>query len=757
MKSRVERRLNTLDPKVSIIITHYQAEKELRKTLKFFSEIKKKKKSVEFIFVDNDETKIVGKKILKNYPWIKYYEAPTNLGFGGGCNFGRKKARGEYLLFLNSDISIDYRSFIILFTLLKKEKDVAIVSPKLVNISGKYYAQATNELTPLRGIFALSILNKIFPHNLFSNKYMMVDWDRSTSREVEVIQLGAFMIKSEVYDSVGGFDEKMFLYFEENDLSNKLRNVGWKLVYLPKAMVTHLEAKGTPKDSEKIKKVFAHSRFYYFKKHYGALSALVVEFFARLSKENVFFMIIFFVGTFLRFYRIENRFSFAGEMGSELLEMKNYVLSGKIPLLGPATSHPWLSFGPLYYWLAIPILILFNFNPLSLAYISAFFGSLLILLNYYIISALINKSSALISSLLIAISYSFIYITWGARFYSLVPFFFYPFLYFFTKYLNGNQKSIFWSALFFGVMLNFHYTPLILIPALVLLIYFKQKKLEPKSLGYGLVGLLITQIPLIIDNLLNRVDMLTKFIAWFPYRILIFLGLYPAENEVVISSGNSLISYYNFVMNSFSPPLKGVHIIILLSLILVAVYFLKFRKEIWRGDIVKTLFYFLILGSVGIFIHSNPPYHYFLPLYLIPILLVSIILSKFIEKRQLKYFAYLILSIITIVHVNYYFSNNWFYKQDEVVEGEYVPFSLQLEATDSIISDAGGSQFSLKRIGPNDQFEDDYAQNYIYLLWWKGKESKEGESLVYTINENRKNTESEQEIYSDGGLTVTKK
>ena len=80
-----------------------------------------------------------------------------------------------------------------------------------------------------------------------------------------------------------------------------------------------------------------------------------------------------------------------------------------------------------------------------------------------------------------------------------------------------------------------------------------------------------------------------------------------------------------------------------------------------------------------------------------------------------------------------------------------------MEATDSIISDAGGSQFSLKRIGPNDQFEDDYAQNYIYLLWWKGKESKEGESLVYTINENRKNPESEQEIYSDGGLTVTKK
>ena len=86
-----------------------------------------------------------------------------------------------------------------------------------------------------------------------------------------------------------GFDKNFFLYFEEFDLCKRVKEVGWKIYMVPDAVVEH---DWEPSEKTPDSKYFAESRFYYFRKHYGIIWAIVVEFFARLSKKVAFILLL---------------------------------------------------------------------------------------------------------------------------------------------------------------------------------------------------------------------------------------------------------------------------------------------------------------------------------------------------------------------------------------------------------------------------------------------------------------------------------
>ena len=740
---------------VSVVIVHYGHGDEVFKCLDSLAEIRKKFKLIETILVDNNEEKTEKSKILSKYKWVKYIHTSKNLGLAGGRNLGFKKAKGEYIFSLDSDVTIDAKSFENLYKEIRINKSRGIVSPRIKSISGSWFGCATLELTPLTGIFYLSFLKKIFPENPIIKNHLMSGWDRKTSRNVETIQNGACFIRKKALEEIGGFDENLFLYFGEEDISKRMRDKGWELYLDSKSEAIHLESKWTPKNTNSIRKIWSRNRFHYFNKNYGMISALIVESFARVSKESILLILILLLGTFLRLYKLEERFQFAGEQGNELLQMKNFIESGQIPLLGPATSHPWLSFGPLYYWLMIPVLTLFDFNPLSVGYLMAIMGTLLIFVNYLIVKSLFDKKTAIISSFLIAVSYSFVQNTLGARFFSLVPFFFYPFIYYLSRTENNNLKAIFWAGFYFGVMINFHYTPLIYLPAIILIVFLNRKFLKKVSFGYTFLGFSVTQIPILIHNFFNEFEMLFKFIAWFPYRFLVFFGLFPGKGESWGSLYESASSAFNFLINSFVVPGNFERVVFLTLLLVVLLLSRKRLKEFCKNTIVKLLILFLTLGVVSLFLHGAPPYHYFLPLYPIPIILFSSLLSKIYSNDGTKYLILTALLVVGIINLKYYFSDKWFYKFTSKIEGEYVPYELQLKAAESIIDDSNSGKYSLSRVGPNDQFEGDFAQNYIYLLWLRGNEPVNGQKLTYTIYEGTKPASGEV-IYNYGGLSIVK-
>src|SRR3990170_7826448 len=133
------------------------------------------------------------------------------------------------------------------------------------------------------------------------------------------------------------------------------------------------------------------------------------------------------LGTFLRLYRLEENLVFHGELGHNYLAIKDFIIERTVPLLGPPTSHPWLAFGPLYYWIMAPIMVLARFDPRAGSLVMAFLSSAALVLAYGVLRRLFNKRIATLSTFLMAISPAWISLAREARFYSLVPLLFFPF------------------------------------------------------------------------------------------------------------------------------------------------------------------------------------------------------------------------------------------------------------------------------------------------------------------------------------------
>ena len=263
-------------PDVSIIIVHYQAKPELFACLSSIisSNIKT---GYEVIVVDNDETKTIGKQLTENFPWVRYAKASGNIGFGAGNNLGSRIAIGKYFFFLNPDTILEKGSVDLLIESIEAGKNIGIIAPQLIDTKSNILPyQCSAKLTPLSGLISHSVINRIYPNNPISKKYWLRDWDRKSARYVEVVQGAAFMVKRKLFDEIGGFDEQFFMYFEESDFCLRTKQHGWSIVFEPRAKVIHLSEKST-KDKPRALQIFRNSRTYYFNKHFGQTTGVIVQ------------------------------------------------------------------------------------------------------------------------------------------------------------------------------------------------------------------------------------------------------------------------------------------------------------------------------------------------------------------------------------------------------------------------------------------------------------------------------------------------
>ena len=138
----------------------------------------------------------------------------------------------------------------------------------------------------------------------------------------------------------------------------------------------------------------------------------------------------------------------------------------------------------------------------------------------------------------------------------------------------------------------------------------------------------------------------------------------------------------------------------------------------------------LIVVFVGLFIHGDPPKHYYLIIYPIPIILMAYFLSKINSRVILLFYA--IFMTWWMVSSDWYNTNKpYLYKNVKYL-------------SDQILSDSNGREFKLNRVGEFDYFENNFANNYIYLLKISGAKINNSAKLQYTIYED-KNTYTKEE------------
>lgn len=400
--------------KVTVIIVKYQAPKELTACLASL-----KKHNV--ILVDNNK---------------------INRGYAAGNNLGARQAKSEYLLILNPDTVVFPGAIESLTHFLDTHPKAGIVAPLLLNPTGQPYPlQGTRELTPFSGIFVLSFLNRI--PNPISRRYWLADWNKKDSRQVSVVPGTAFLIRRSLFNQIGGFDENFFLYFEEADLCRRVHNLGWEIYMLPAAKIIHHWGASTPR-SRRIQTIFNASRFYYFRKHFGLIWAIIIHVVCSFS----LLWLAIILGTVLRFYRLPDLMPFIGDQAWFYLAARDALLGRGLPLLGITASITWLHQGPLWTYLLVPLIA----HPVLPAILTSLAGVISIYLIYFLGGW---PASLLLSALPLSVLQSRMpYHT------SLIPLFSILFFHFFLR------RRDFLAGLFLGFLYQLHLLTFIFWPVM---------------------------------------------------------------------------------------------------------------------------------------------------------------------------------------------------------------------------------------------------------------------------------------------------
>lgn len=244
---------------LSIIILSYNT-KQI--TLDCLGSILKHTKSIsyEIIIVDNGSTDgslVALKDFVGKHASITLVDAKKNLGFGRGNNLGVQKAKGEYLLFLNSDTLLTENTLARALENLRKLQGVGIYSCRLLNADGSF--QASGGHFPTLGrligwqlfLDDLPLVGRWFkPIHPNEPGFFFLDRLFKPKRVKKIVHkpdthpdwvTGAFMIiPKKIFDTAGGFDKNIFMYTEEMELSYRIAGLGYSTLYQDDLSIIHL-------------------------------------------------------------------------------------------------------------------------------------------------------------------------------------------------------------------------------------------------------------------------------------------------------------------------------------------------------------------------------------------------------------------------------------------------------------------------------------------------------------------------------------
>jgi len=262
---------------LSVIIVNYNVREFTEQCLRsLFADLDDR--PFEIFVVDNASTDGSVEYLRSSFPQITLIANEVNVGFGAANNQALKRSNGKYLLVLNPDTIVQKNSLKALIQVLEQNPKVGAVGPKLVDQNGRFDKTSKRGLpTPWVAFSRLSGLARLFPKSKIFGKYDLLYLDPDITHEVDVLQGACMMVRCEVYDQIGGFDEAFFMYGEDIDWCHRILQAGWKIIYSPTAIITHFRGESTRRSSIDRDKAFYGAMRIYAHKHFtGRYSILTL-------------------------------------------------------------------------------------------------------------------------------------------------------------------------------------------------------------------------------------------------------------------------------------------------------------------------------------------------------------------------------------------------------------------------------------------------------------------------------------------------
>jgi len=222
----------------------------------------------EIIVIDNNSSDDSCAMMKQRFPEVKLIENKENSGFPKGNNIGVAQAKGEYLCILNPDTVVAEDTFAKVLAFAKSQVDLGIVGCKLIDGAGNFLPESKRGVpTPWVAFTKIMGLYKFFPKSSIFNKYYAQHLTKNQTGKVDIL-VGAFMVmKRDLYNEIGGFDENCFMYSDDIDLSYMVLQKGKNNYYFHETTVIHYKGESTIKDGTYMKR-FQEAMHFFYQKHF---------------------------------------------------------------------------------------------------------------------------------------------------------------------------------------------------------------------------------------------------------------------------------------------------------------------------------------------------------------------------------------------------------------------------------------------------------------------------------------------------------
>ena len=257
--------------KLSIIIVNYNSGEELIVCIKsirrYLSNV-----SYEIIVIDNNSTDNSRELLKESTMDINKIFLENNTGYAIANNYGMEQCKGEYILLLNPDTYIKNNSIKQMIDFLDSKPDVGVLGPLLIDPNGKIQLPSSN-FPDLKQQILYMLSCKFLLNRIARSSEQRVALKLKNPFDVDWVSGACFMLKRTIYETIGGLDERFFLYAEDVDWCIRIKDSGWKIFCHPSSEVVHIGGVSSKNNIYSLLTARYKSNLYFAKKHFSLLGS----------------------------------------------------------------------------------------------------------------------------------------------------------------------------------------------------------------------------------------------------------------------------------------------------------------------------------------------------------------------------------------------------------------------------------------------------------------------------------------------------
>ena len=214
----------------------------------------------EVVVVDNSSRDGSVAQVRATWPSVQVVTPTRNLGYAAGANAGIACTQAAVVAVCNPDLVQAVGTSAAVLERFDREPGIGAIGPRVVDVHGAIYPSARAQPSIVDAV-GHAVLGAWWPNNSFTRRYHQRDADTGVARDVDWVSGASMWLRRDALDSVGGWDEAYFMYVEDVDLCWRLRRAGWRVVYEPRGLVTHVQGASTA--HRPLRMIVEHHRSWY--------------------------------------------------------------------------------------------------------------------------------------------------------------------------------------------------------------------------------------------------------------------------------------------------------------------------------------------------------------------------------------------------------------------------------------------------------------------------------------------------------------